>query len=70
MSVSWFSRHPLEIVLYESGANKSLILLSIFFLTDRTRKDLKQMKSDISEMLKTSVSAPKEEGQFPHTVAR
>ena len=42
----------------------------MFFLTDRTRKDLKQMKSDISETLKTLVSAPKEEGQFPHTVAR
>ena len=41
----------------------------MFFLTDRTRKDLKQMKSDISETLKTLVSAPKEEGQFPHTVA-
>ena len=39
----------------------------MFFLTDRTRK---AMKSDISETLKTLVSAPKEEGQFPHTVAR
>ena len=28
------------------------------------------MKSDISETLKTLVSATKEEGQFPHTVAR
>ena len=43
---------------------------SIFFLTDRTRKDLRQIKSDISETLKTLVSATKEEGQFPHTVAR
>ena len=42
----------------------------MFFLTDKTRKDLKQMKSDISETLKTLVSAPKDEGQFPHTVAR
>ena len=65
MSISRFSRHPLWIVF-----NASLILLSMFFLTDRTRKALKQMKSDISETLKTLVSAPKEEGQFPHTVAR
>ena len=42
----------------------------MFFLTDRTRKDLKQMKSDIGETLKTLVSTPKEDGQFPHTVAR
>ncbi|CAH3152027.1 unnamed protein product [Porites evermanni] len=32
--------------------------------------NLKAMKSDISETLKTLVSAPKEEGQFSHTVAR
>ena len=31
---------------------------------------MKQMKSDISETLKTLVSATKEEGQFPHTVPR
>ena len=51
--------------------DESLILLSIFFsLTDRTRKDLRQMKSDISEKLKTLVSATKEESEFPHIVAR
>jgi len=44
-------------------------MLSISSLTDRTRKDFKQMKSDI-ETLKTLVSATKEEGEFPHTVAR
>ncbi|CAH3185440.1 unnamed protein product [Porites lobata] len=35
-------------------------------MEDRTRKDFKQMKSDI-ETLKTLVSATKEEGEFPHT---
>ena len=49
--------------------DESLIMLSISSLTDRTRKDFKQMKSDI-ETLKTLVSATKEEGEFPHTVAR
>ena len=34
------------------------------------KSDISEIKSDISEMLKTSVSVPKEEGQFPHTVAR
>ena len=48
--------------------DESLIMLSISSLTDRTRKDFKQMKSDI-ETLKTLVSATKEEGEFPHTVA-
>ena len=34
------------------------------------KSDISEIKSDMSEMPKTSVSAPKEEGQFPHTVAR
>ena len=51
--------------------DESLILLGIFFsLTDGTRKDLRQMKSDISEKLKTLVSATREESEFPHIVAR
>ena len=53
------------------ACDESLVLLSIFFcLTDRTRESLKQMKSDISETLKTLVSPTKVEGKFPHTVAR
>ena len=34
------------------------------------KSDISEMKSDISETLKTLVSATKEEGEFPHTVAR
>ena len=51
--------------------DESLILPSIFFSqTDRTKKDIRQMKSDISEKLKTLVSATKEESEFPHIVVR
>ena len=52
----------------------SLILRSVFFfLTDRTKEDLKEIKNrieHISENLKTLKESPTgEEGQFPRTVA-